>query len=153
MAKIAIVQIRGTVKTHPDVRKTLELFRLKQKHACVVVEDNSVSRGMLKKIKDYTTYGTISEDFYVKMLDARGECVGKTSLKDNKVDSKKLAKEFFADELKLRDFESKYQVKPFFRLHPPKGGFEKGGIKKTFNQKGVLGEREDKISELIEKML
>lgn len=153
MAKIAIVQIRGTVKTHPDVRKTLELLRLKQKHACVVVDDTPVSRGMLKKIKDYTTFGTIDEDFYVKMLDSRGECVGKKSLKDNKVDSKKLAKEFFADELKLRDFESKYQVKPYFRLHPPIGGFETGGIKKTFNQKGVLGERGDKISELIQKML
>ena len=153
MAKIAIVQIRGTVKTHPDVRKTLELLRLKQKHACVVVDDNEVFRGMLKKIKDYTTYGTIDEEAYVKMLDSRGECVGKGSLKDNKVDSKKLAKEYFSGDLKLRDFESKFKVKPYFRLHPPIGGFEKGGIKKTFNQKGVLGDRGDQISKLIEKML
>ena len=153
MTKIAIVQIRGTVKTHPDVRKTLELFRLKQKHACVVVDDNEVSRGMLKKIKDYTTYGTIDEAFYTKMLDSRGECVGKVSLKENKVDSKKLAKEFFADEIKLRDFEPKYQVKPYFRLHPPIGGFERGGIKKTFTQGGVLGDRKEHISVLIEKML
>lgn len=153
MAKIAIVQIRGTVKTHPDVKKTLELLRLKQKHACVVVDDNEVVRGMLKKIKDYTTFGTIEEDTYVKMLDARGECVGKGSLKDNKVDSKKLAKEYFLGDVKLRDFEPKYQVKPFFRLHPPKGGFERGGIKKTFNQGGVLGERKEAISILIEKML
>lgn len=153
MAKIAIVQIRGTVKTHPDVRKTLELLRLKQKHACVVVDDNEVVRGMLKKIKDYTTYGTIEEDVYVKMLDSRGECVGKGNLKDNKVDSKKLAKEYFSGDIKLRDFEPKYQVKPFFRLHPPKGGFERGGIKKTFAQKGVLGDRKEAISILIEKML
>ncbi len=153
MAKIAIVQIRGTVKTHPDVKKTLELLRLKQKHACVVVDDNEVVRGMLKKIKDYTTFGTIEEDTYVKMLDARGECVGKGSLKDNKVDSKKLAKEYFSGDVKLRDFEPKYQIKPFFRLHPPKGGFERGGIKKTFNQGGVLGERKEAISILIEKML
>ena len=153
MAKIAIVQIRGTVKTHPDVKKTLELLRLKQKHACVIVDNNEVVRGMLKKIKDYTTFGIIEEDFYVKMLDSRGECVGKTTLKEAKIDAKKLAKEYFSGELKLRDFESKHQVKPYFRLHPPIGGFERGGIKKTFNQGGVLGDRKEAISELIEKML
>lgn len=154
MAKIAIVQIRGTVRTHPDVRKTLELLRLKQKHACVVVDDNEVSRGMIKKIKDYVTYGNVSEDMYVTMLEARGECVGKQTLKEVKLDAKKIAKEYFSNEIKLRDFEAKYQLKPYFRLHPPKGGFERGGIKKTFIQGGVLGEREEKdITALITKML
>lgn len=154
MAKIAVVQIRGTVKTHPDVRKTLELLRLKQKHACVVVDDNEVSRGMIKKIKDYVTFGNISEDLYVTMLDTRGECVGKQSLKEVKLDAKKIAKEYFSNEIKLRDFEPKFQLKPYFRLHPPKGGFERGGIKKTFTQGGVLGEREEAdITKLIQKML
>ncbi|MCH8519212.1 MAG: 50S ribosomal protein L30 [Nanoarchaeota archaeon] len=154
MAKIAIVQIRGTVRTHPDVRKTLELLRLKQKHACVVVDDNEVSRGMIKKIKDYVTYGNISEDLYVQMLETRGECVGKQTLKEAKLDAKKIAKEYYGGEVKLRDFEPKYTLKPFFRLHPPKGGFERGGIKKTFIQGGVLGERSDEsIATLIQKML
>lgn len=154
MAKIAIIQIRGTVKTHPDVKKTLELFRLKQKHACVVVDDNEVSRGMLKKVKDYTTYGNVDEQLFLELLETRGECIGKQSLKDSKLDAKKLAKEYFNDEIKLRDFEPKHQVKPYFRLHPPKGGFEKGGIKKTFIQGGVLGERsEEAITTLIRKML
>ena len=45
------------------------------------------------------------------------------------------------------------KLKPFFRLHPPKGGFEKAGIKKPFTVKGALGYRGDKINDLIKKML
>lgn len=154
MAKIAIIQIRGTVKTHPDVKKTLELFRLKQKHACVVVDDNEVSRGMLKKVKDYTTYGNIDEQLFSEMLEKRGECIGKQTLVEQKVDFKELAANYYKGEIKLRDFEPKHQVKPYFRLHPPKGGFEKGGIKKTYVQGGVLGERNpEAITQLIKKML
>jgi large subunit ribosomal protein L30 len=148
--KLAVILIRGMVNLSPDVKKTLELLRLKQKHACVVIDNTEVNRGMVQRVKDYTTYGTIDEAFFVEMLEKRGQTIGK---EDIKVDYKKLAKEFFAGKLKLRDFETNYQVKPFFRLHPPKGGFERGGIKMPFAKKGVLGQREDAISVLIAKML
>lgn len=151
--KIAIVQIRGTVGIHPDVRKTLDLFRLHQKHVCVVVEDNEVSRGMLQKVKDYVTYGEINETFFKEMIDKRGEVLGKKKASYVKLDSAKIAKEFFAGEIKLRDFEPKYQLKPFFRLHPPIGGYERKGIKMPFIKGGVLGNRKEEISKLILKML
>jgi large subunit ribosomal protein L30 len=154
MKKIAIIQIRGTVNTHPDVRKTLELLRLKQKHACVVVDDTAVNMGMIKRVKDYVTYGNIDESLYKTMLDKRGELLGKEKLSESKkVDSSKIAKEFFESKLKLRDFEEKYQVKPFFRLHPPAGGFERKGIKMPYAKGGVLGDRKEDIKDLIEKML
>ena len=90
MSKIAVIQIRGTVRTHPDVRRTLELLRLKKKHACVVVEDNEVSKGMLQKVKDYVTYGPIDESLYTTMLEKRGELVGKTKASESKeFDAKK----------------------------------------------------------------
>ena len=152
--KLAIIQIRGTVSTHPDVRKTLELLRLKQKHACVVVDDNEVSRGMLQKVKDYTTYGIIDEAFFKQIIDKRGELVGKTKVSENsKFDSAKIAKEYFDGKLNLRDFEAKYKLKPYFRLHPPIGGFERKGIKMPFTKGGVLGQRNEKIKDLIIKML
>lgn len=44
--------------------------------------------------------------------------------------------------------------KKYHALHPPRGGFEKKGIKKSFNLGGALGFRpETKISILIKKML
>ena len=131
-----------------------DLLRLKKKHACVVVDDNDVSRGMLQKVKDYVTYGVVTEDFFAEIISKRGELVGKAKVADSKVDFKKIAKDYFAGTIKLREFEEKFNLKPFFRLHPPKGGFERGGIKKTFVSGGVLGKRSDEaIVSLITKML
>lgn len=148
--KIAVILIRGLVNVDVNIRKTLELLRLQQKHVCVVLDNTPENLGMVKKAKDYVTYGLIDEAFYTSMLEKRALAVGKTELK---VDFAKVAKEFFAGELKLRDFEAKYSLKPFFRLHPPVGGFERAGIKMPFAKKGVLGDRAEKISELITKML
>ena len=39
-----------------------------------------------------------------------------------------------------------------FRLHPPRGGFERKGIKKQYKFGGALGERES-ISDLLRKMI
>ena len=151
--KIAILLVRGIINTHPDVRTTLDLLRLKNKHICVVIDDTDANRGMLQRVKDYTTFGVIDEAFFKQMLDKRGEIVGKGRLADAKVDSSKLAKEYFAGAIKLNEFEAKYKVKPFFRLAPPVGGYERKGIKLPFARGGVLGNREDKIKDLLVKML
>ena len=45
------------------------------------------------------------------------------------------------------------KVQNYFRLHPPRGGFEKRGIKESFTNKGALGYRGAKINILIKKML
>jgi large subunit ribosomal protein L30 len=148
--KLAVIQIRGTVGTHPDVKKTLELLRLKRKHACVVVEDNEIYRGMLQKVKDYVTFGEIDEETFKEMLEKRANVVGK---KEVKIDAAKIASEYFNGNVKLNEFELKYQIKPFFRLAPPKGGFERKGIKMPYQKGGVLGNRGESIKELIERML
>jgi large subunit ribosomal protein L30 len=41
----------------------------------------------------------------------------------------------------------------YFHLQPPRGGFERGGIKKPFTLKGALGYRREKINALIKKMI
>lgn len=148
--KLAIVLIRGLINVHPDIKKTLELLRIKQKHVCVVVDDNEINRGMLQKVKDYATYGSVDEAFFKEMLDKRVQMVGKS---DVKIDSAKIAKEYFSGKVKLAEFETKYSIKPFFRLHPPIGGFERKGIKMPFAKGGVLGNRKDAMKDLIAKML
>ncbi|MBR9692404.1 hypothetical protein GOV07_00555 [Candidatus Woesearchaeota archaeon] len=54
-----------------------------------------------------------------------------------------------------KELESKRGVKDkkFFRLHPPRGGFERKGIKKHFTEGGVLGNRGDKMNDLVLRML
>jgi large subunit ribosomal protein L30 len=41
----------------------------------------------------------------------------------------------------------------YYHLQPPRGGFERGGIKTPFSMKGALGYRKDKINLLIKKMI
>jgi large subunit ribosomal protein L30 len=148
--KIAVIQIRGTIGTHPDVKKTLELLRLKRKNACVVVENNEIYRGMLQKVKDYVTYGEIDEETFANLIEKRGQPIGKEEIK---FDAKRIAKEYFEGKVKLNEFQLKYKLKPFFRLAPPRGGFERKGIKMPYAKGGVLGNRGENIKTLIEKML
>ena len=52
-----------------------------------------------------------------------------------------------------RKCETSDKTIKLYRLSPPKKGFERGGIRKGFNQKGSLGNRGTKIKEVVEKML
>ena len=51
------------------------------------------------------------------------------------------------------DPKDKKKYKSFFRLNPPRGGFERKGIKKGFSAGGALGYRGAKVIELIKKMM
>ena len=145
--KLAVVLIRGFVHLSHETKKTLEYLRLNRKHGCVVVEDTLVMRGMLAKVREYTTFGSIDEATFKTLVEKRGKATT-----DKKVDAAKLAKDFFAGTVKAREFEEKYGVKPFFRLAPPRGGFERKGIKKSVGAGGALGLR-DNMSELLLNML
>lgn len=123
--KIAVILIRGLIGIVKPIKDTLFLLRLRKKHTCVVIEDNESNRGMLKKVKDYTTFGEISDETLKELIEKRG--------KKNPKDPKR--------------------TKPFFELHPPRGGFERKGTKKSFNQGGALGPRGAKINALVKRML
>jgi len=123
MSKIGMILIRGLIGIDGEIKDTLFRLNLKRKLSCSVVEDNPINRGMIQKVKDYITFGTIDEETHKQLIEKRGE-------KD-----------------------SKGQIKKMFRLHPPIGGFERKGIKKSFAVGGVLGNRKEKINDLIKKML
>ena len=42
--------------------------------------------------------------------------------------------------------------KKSYRLHPPVGGFERKGTKRAFKKKGALGDRGERINDLITRM-
>ena len=112
-------------------------------------------RGMLQKAKDFITWGEVSEEMLTKMIKTRGRLVGDKPIDDAYVgaNSPFQSVEAFAQSV-VKD-ETKYaalkEVKPLFRLHPPKQGYE--GVKKDLKTHGSLGYRGDKINALIEKML
>jgi large subunit ribosomal protein L30 len=141
MKLIAAIRLRGVVRVAPAQKKTMELLRLYKKNFCIIVPENDSIKGMLEKVKDYITYGEVSEEIYKKVIDERGE-----EYKDRTECSKGKIK------YKFIDIDGK-KIKPFFRLHPPKGGFEKGGIKVPLTKGGALGDRKEKMGDLILKML
>ncbi|MBN2111516.1 uL30 family ribosomal protein [Candidatus Woesearchaeota archaeon] len=125
-AKIALVRIKGNNKISQEKRDTLDMLGLYKKNYCVVLEKTPSIMGMVKKIEDLVTWGEVSDSTSKELKEKRGE------------KTKKKGKE---------------ELKKFFRLCPPKGGFERKGIKVPFSIGGALGYRGDKINDLIKRML
>ncbi len=121
--KIAVIRIRGTVRLNTPIIDTLTMLKLHRKHICVIYPKTSSVLGMVHKVENYVTWGEVSEETYKELVAKRG----------------------------VKDAEGK--LKPFFRLNPPRGGFERGGIKQGFGKGGVLGYRGAQMNDLIKKML
>ena len=118
--QIAIIRISGMVKVPKDIENALYRLKLRRKYVCVVINANTSSiKGLLEKVKYYVAYGPINKETYDKLVKARGK-------KD-----------------------SKGNLRPFFRLHPPRKGIKS----KLQYPKGVLGNNKDDINKLIERML
>ena len=139
--KVAVILVRGLVGVRAGIKDTLLLMRLTRKNNCVVLENNAITRGMLQKVKDYVTWGEISDDVYNQLVEKRGEeYEGRLS------DSKKKYN------YKTLDINGK-KYKRYFRLNPPRKGFGRKGIKIAFKVGGGLGDRKEKMNDLILRML
>ena len=51
------------------------------------------------------------------------------------------------------DMLTKKSTKKFYRLNSPRKGFGRKGIKNPFNKGGALGNRKEKINDLIKRMI
>jgi large subunit ribosomal protein L30 len=156
MTKIAIIRIAGEQGLVEKIKTTFKLLNLHKKYTCVLVPNTPQIEGMLKVIKDHVTWGEIDKETLAQLLEKRGKLVGNKQLTNEylqekiKLDLNKFADELFAESKQLKDVEG---LKPFFRLMPPRKGFERKGTKKHFSVGGVLGYRKDKINELIQRMI
>jgi large subunit ribosomal protein L30 len=140
---IAVIRIKGQTGLKKSIVETLNRLRLRRKYSCVVfAKPNKVQLGMIKKVYDFIAFGEIDQKTFEKLIEKRGKLINK---KKN-IDIKKIIEEL----AKGKKYEE-VNLKPFFRLHPPRKGIES---KKHFGVgKGVLGNNKEKINELIERML
>ena len=155
MTKLALIRLRSGIRARGEVRDTLAMLRLHRINHLVIVDDTPSYKGMIQKVKDYITWGEIDKETLVKLLRKRGRLIGNRPVTDEYVKEKlgmtieEFAEKVVSGEMKLTDLPN---IKPVFRLHPPRGGL-KGGKKRSFKEGGALGYRGEKINELIERML
>ena len=140
---IAIIRISGLVEIPRDVAETLDRLRLRRKYSCVILREKPEVLGMLKKVRNFVAYGKINKETLQKLIEKRGQLIDKKK----KINAEKVTEEILNAKIerKLQEFN----LKPFFRLHPPRKGIDS----KKHYPKGVLGDHGEKINELIERML
>ena len=151
----AAVRIRGIVNVKPDIKRTLQLLRLTRVNHCVLLEENASIKGMLQIAKDYITWGEIDKSILSELIGSRGKLEGDKDITEDYIKSatsynnlEKLSQAIIDNKFKYKDIPN---VKPIFRLSPPKKGYE--GIKKSFVNKGALGYRRKEINKLLERMI
>ncbi|MGQ4914926.1 MAG: 50S ribosomal protein L30 [Candidatus Asgardarchaeia archaeon] len=152
----AVIRIRGRVSKRYDIKETLKLLRLHRKFHMVLVPATDSYKGMLQKVKDTVTWGEISQEVLLELLKKRGRVIGNRKLTEEYIKEKlglkgfsELAEKLYNGELSLTSLDG---VKPIFRLHPPKGGFNKS-TKRPYRDEGELGYRGDAINSLIMRMI
>ena len=70
--KLAVIRIKGQVGLRKDIIETLNRLRIRRKYACIVLENpTGVELGMIKKVRDFTAFGEISEDMNKKLNEKR----------------------------------------------------------------------------------
>jgi large subunit ribosomal protein L30 len=130
-------------------------MRLSRKHHAVLLEDSPSNLGSIKKVKDYATWGDVDVNTISLLLGKRGKLTGGKKLSQDYVKKElgyssinELAEAIYDLNVQVNELS---KLKPVFRLHPPKKGFN-GSTKKPY-PKGELGYRGKAINELIARMV
>src|SRR3989344_5147826 len=119
---ILVIRISGAVDLSGKVEETLFRMRLRRKYSAILVKPSVENLKVLRKMRDFVAFGEITPENLIKLIEKRAKPI---SSKD-KIDALKIVKEL--EKKKLSDLG----VKPFFRLHPPRGGIS---LKKGFTPK------------------
>jgi large subunit ribosomal protein L30 len=141
---IAVIRISGLVEIPKDAKETLFRMRLRKKFTLVLLNETPENLGMIKKVRNFIAFGKIDKETLAELIDKRAKTLGNKKIK---IDAEKIAEEMLNSKInkKLSDFG----LKLFIGLHPPRGGIDS----KIHYPKGVLGDNQDKINDLIRRML
>jgi large subunit ribosomal protein L30 len=151
---LAAVRVRGGVRVRGDIKDTLGMLRLHRPNHCVVLPVRDTTVGMLRKAKDYITWGEVESEVLTELLAARGRRVGGAPLTEAHVKALGYGSMAALADAVLQgkaDLQRLDDVKPVFRLHPPRKGY--GGAKRSFREGGALGDRGPAINELLRRMM
>jgi large subunit ribosomal protein L7e len=158
-----VMRIRGVNKVAPKVRKVLELFRLRQINNGTFVKLNKATINMLRIADPYITYGYPSLKTVRQLLYKRGfvkHAGQRIPITDNFVIERKLRAGYrvqCVEDLVYQIFTVGRvfrKVNNFiwpFKLNTPTGGWRKKN--NHYVEGGDFGNREEKINELVQRMI
>jgi len=150
---LAAVRVRGRTGIKGGISDTLDMLRLTRINHAVLVPETPSYLGMLRKAKDYITWGEISQETLEELLEKRAMLPGREKVTLEYLEEtgykslEELAQALLEEKAQLEELG----LKPVFRLHPPRKGYK--DIKKAFNEGGTLGYRGEDINHLLKRMV
>ncbi|MDO8481252.1 MAG: uL30 family ribosomal protein [Nanoarchaeota archaeon] len=143
MTMIAVVRVRGLVRVRIPLQATMKHMRLMNHNYCVFLEATPQNLGMIKKVRDYITWGEVDEAFMKEVAEKRGDLyIGPEKDAKGKIS---YARRFIVIGGK--------KYRKHFRLNPPRSGYGREGVKTPFSKGGALGDRKEKIADLLRRMM
>jgi large subunit ribosomal protein L30 len=152
---LAVVRVRGVSGIRQDIKDTLNMLHLNRNCQATLIQNEPTNLGMLKKAKGQLTWGEVSKETIASLLRERGRLIGNKKLTDEyaeKIGYETLDKLAEAIHKMKIEYSELPNIKPLFRLRPPKKGYH-GKVKKSYNTNGVTGNRGEAINDLIRRMI
>ena len=122
-----VIRVRRTIGVIKGIADTLDMLNLTRISHATLIEENPSYEGMLQKAKDYITWGEIDSELLADIIAKRGRVSGNDKVTDEFLaensdynNISELAEALINSEVKLADVN----IKPVFRLHPPRKGYE-----------------------------
>ena len=136
------IRIAGEVNLDGSVSEFLSRLRMRRKYSAVLMQNTPENVATLNKLRDVVAFGPIDEATLKELIKARAQ------MKDT---TKKLDVDKTLTQVQKED-HNEWDIKPFFRLHPPRGGID-SRLHFGVSKKAVLGNNKEKINELVRRML
>lgn len=153
---LAVIRLRGSRGVGGDVEETLSMLHLRRRFHATIIDDRSPYLGMLRVAENYITWGEVDKQTLALMLKKRGCLKGRRKLTDKYVEERTGFKSIDEYAEALYNFKASFRdlpdLKPVFRLRPPRKGF-KGSIKRPYKDGGELGYRGEAVNKLIKRMV
>lgn len=152
---LLVVRMRGTVNVPYWALTTLRNLYLKKKFSATLVPETTNYLGMLRKINQWVAWSKADSDIIKILIEKRGKKKNPTleSKDENRTKSDykgidELVDVIVNDKIKFSDQNN---IKPWFSLNPPQGGFKRN-TKKQFSDGGILGNNKE-LLEIVKRMV
>lgn len=152
---LLVVRMRGTVNVPYWALTTLKNLYLNKKFSATLVPETTNYLGMLRKINQWVAWSKADSDIIKTLIEKRGKKKSPTleSKDENKSKSDYKGINELVDVIvnnKIK-FSDQNNIKPWFSLNPPKGGFKKN-TKRQFSDGGILGNNKE-LLEIVKRMV